>query len=74
MHDDRRSMTNDGIPLIHLLTERVSLDTYYNIIHSNENNASLIIKLIISAYFVQSELCNNKREILIIYKSCNQRK
>jgi hypothetical protein len=56
MHDGRRSMANGGIPLIYLLTERVSLDIYCSTIHSNENSASLTIKLVISVYFMQSEL------------------
>jgi hypothetical protein len=51
-------MADGGIPpLVHLLTERVSLDTYCSTIHSNENGASLIVGLVMSAYFVQSELC-----------------
>ena len=57
MVDGRRSTANGGIHLVHLLTERVSLDTYCSTIHSNENGASLIVGLVMSAYFVQSELC-----------------
>jgi hypothetical protein len=58
MHDDRQSMADGGIPaVVHLLTERISLDTYCSTIHSNENGASLTVGLVMSAYFVQSELC-----------------
>jgi hypothetical protein len=52
MHDGRRSMADDGIPLVHLLTERVSLDIYCSTIHSNGNGASLSVGLVMSAYFV----------------------
>ena len=73
MHDGQRPTADGGIPSVHLLTERVSLDTYCSTIYSNENGASLIIRLVMSVYFMQSELYKKKREILMACESCSQR-